>query len=193
VSFPVTFTSDRLKAHFVSCSKPLRPWKITMKTLLLLRHAKSSAKDSDIDDHERPLNKRGKREAPRIGCLVRDEHLMPDLIVSSSAKRCRKTADRVIESSGYRGETRFTSELYEANADRIRQFLISVSAGVDRVLLVGHNPGLEEFLENLTGNYTPLSTGALAHVELPIEAWRDVTAQTRGNLQGIWQPGELED
>jgi phosphohistidine phosphatase len=164
-----------------------------MKTLLLLRHAKSSAKDTDIDDHERPLNKRGKREAPRMGRLVRDEHLMPDLIVSSSAKRCRKTADRFIESSGFRGETRFSSELYEANAERIRQFLAALNANADRLLLVGHNPGLEELLENFTGTYTPLSTGALAHVELPIESWRDITIESRGTLQNTWQPGELED
>jgi len=164
-----------------------------MKTLLLLRHAKSAARDSDIDDHERPLNKRGKREAPKMGRLVRDEHLMPDLIVSSSAKRCRKTADRVIESSGYRGETRFSSDLYEANAERLRQFLNSINVGVERLLLVGHNPGLEELLENLTGNYTPLSTGALAYLELPIEAWRDMTPETRGTLKSTWQPQELED
>jgi phosphohistidine phosphatase len=164
-----------------------------MKTLLILRHAKSGAKDTDIDDHERPLNKRGKREASKMGRLVRDEHLMPEMIVSSSAKRCRKTSDRFIESSGYRGETRFSSDLYEANAERLRQFLSAVTAGVDRLLLVGHNPGLEELLENLTGNYTPLSTGALAHVELPIEAWHDITAETRGTLHRTWQPGELED
>jgi phosphohistidine phosphatase len=103
------------------------------------------------------------------------------------------TADRFIESSGFRGETRFSSELYEANAERIRQFLAALNANADRLLLVGHNPGLEELLENFTGTYTPLSTGALAHVELPIESWRDITIESRGTLQNTWQPGELED
>ena len=164
-----------------------------MKTLLILRHAKSTAKDSDIDDHERPLNKRGKREANRMGRLLRDEHLLPDLIVSSSAKRCRKTADRFLESSGYRGETRISSDLYEANADRIRQFLIQIPSGIDRLLVIGHNPGLEELLESLTGTYTPLSTAAVAHIELSLETWQEFNPETRGALQRIWQPRELED
>ena len=91
-----------------------------MKTLLLLRHAKSSWKDGDLDDHDRPLNKRGKRDAPRMGQLLRDQDLLPELILTSSARRCRKTAEHVIQSSGYRGETRITGELYEAGAKQLR-------------------------------------------------------------------------
>src|SRR6266699_5476706 len=94
-----------------------------MKTLLLLRHAKSSWKNSDADDHERSLNKRGKKDAPRMGRLLRDENLLPDLIVSSSAKRCRKTLERVIQGSSYRGESRISGELYEADAQGLRDFL----------------------------------------------------------------------
>src|SRR5262245_59379759 len=142
-----------------------------MKTLLLLRHAKSSWKNSDADDHERPLNKRGKKDAPRMGRLILEENLVPDLIVSSSAKRCRKTAEQVIQHSGYRGETRFTGELYEANGDALRMFLASTPASVNRLLIIGHNPGQEELLESLTGTYTPLTTAALARVELPLETW----------------------
>lgn len=164
-----------------------------MKTLLILRHAKSTAKDSDIDDHERPLNKRGKREANRMGRFVRDEHLMPDLILSSSAKRCRKTADRFLESSGYRGETRLSSDLYEANAERLRQLIAAVPPATDRLLVIGHNPGLEELLESLTGIYVPLSTAALAHVELSLETWQEFNSETQGKLQRTWQPRELED
>jgi phosphohistidine phosphatase len=164
-----------------------------MKTLLLLRHAKSSWKDSDADDHERPLNKRGKKDAPKIGRLLRDEDLLPDLIVSSSAKRCRKTADQIIEHSGYRGETRFCPELYEANAEKLRDFLSQVDDRISRLILIAHNPGLEEFLEPVVGEYTPLSTAALAHVELPLDAWADLTADSRGKLINVSQPRELED
>jgi len=164
-----------------------------MKTLLLLRHAKSSWKDSDVDDHERPLNKRGKKDAPKIGRMVRDDDLLPDLIVSSSAKRCRKTADHVIEQSGYRGETRLSSELYEANGEKLRDFLSQLDDRISRVLLIAHNPGLEEFLEPLVGEYTPLSTAALAHVELSLDRWADLASDTRGNLIKVSQPRELED
>jgi phosphohistidine phosphatase len=163
-----------------------------MKTLLLLRHAKSSWKDSDIDDHERPLNKRGKKDAPKIGRLLPEENLLPDLIVSSSAKRCRKTAEHVIQNSGYRGETRIYGELYEANAAKLRDFLTKLDGRVGSVLLIAHNPGMEELLESLTGAYTPLSTAALARVELPIETWEHLSGETRGNLIKTWQPRELE-
>jgi phosphohistidine phosphatase len=163
-----------------------------MRTLLLLRHAKSSWKDSDLDDHDRPLNKRGKKDAPRMGRLLREEDLMPDLIVSSSAKRCRKTADHVIQASGYRGETRITGELYEAEGGKLREFLAAIPDRVHRLLMVAHNPGMEELLEPLVGVYTPLTTAALAHIELPIESWREIADIPRGKLVRLWQPRELE-
>jgi phosphohistidine phosphatase len=164
-----------------------------MKTLLLLRHAKSSWKDSDIDDHERPLNKRGKKDAPRMGRLLLDESMLPDLILSSSAKRCRKTAEQVIQHSGYRGETRIIGELYEANLSKLRECLAKVEETVGRLLLIGHNPGLEELLEALVGSYTPLSTACLAQVEIAINRWSDCANEPRGNLVKVWQPRELED
>jgi phosphohistidine phosphatase len=164
-----------------------------MKTLLLLRHAKSSWKDSDLDDHDRPLNKRGKKDAPKMGRLLREEEMLPDLVIASSAKRCRKTAEHVIHSSGYRGETRIHGELYEAGAEKLRQFLANLDDSIGCVLLIAHNPGMEELLEPLAGVYTPLSTAALAHVDIPIDSWRDLTADSRGTLIKLWQPRELED
>src|SRR5262252_2409625 len=100
-----------------------------MKTLLLLRHAKSSHKDSDVDDHERPLNKRGKKDAPKMGRLLKAENLLPDLLIAAS---------------GYRGQTRFCGELYEAHASALIEFLSGLEADDARILLIGHNPGLEE-------------------------------------------------
>ena len=163
-----------------------------MKTLLLLRHAKSSWKDSEIEDHERSLNKRGKKDAPKMGKLLRDENLLPDLIVCSSAKRCRKTAEHVIQASGYRGETRICGELYEADAAKLREFLGRLDGSLGTVLLIAHNPGMEEFLEPLVGEYTPLSTAALAKVQLNLDRWADLSADTRGELVKVWQPRELE-
>ena len=170
-----------------------------MKTLLLLRHAKSCWKDSDLDDHERPLNKRGKRDAPRMGRLIRAEQLLPDLIVASTAKRCRKTAEQVIQHSGYRGQTRFCGELYEANGEQLHDFLAGLdsAAGSERtcncILLIAHNPGMEELLEALTGVYTPLTTAALAHVELPLDSWSEIVGRPDCVLRRVWQPRELEE
>lgn len=163
-----------------------------MKTLLLLRHAKSSWKDADLDDHDRPLNKRGKRDAPRMGQLLAEENLLPELIVTSTARRARKTAEHIIHASGYRGETRITSELYNTSGRQLRQFVEGLPESLNRVLMIGHNPGLEELLEGLIGQYAPLSTAALAHVEFPGDAWRDATADPPARLIKIWQPRELE-
>jgi len=161
-----------------------------MKTLFLLRHAKSSWKDSGIDDHERRLKKRGRKEARKIGRLVAAENLIPDTIASSSARRCRQTADYVIHHSDYRGEARLTPELYDADTARLREFVSKLKDEVSRAMLIGHNPGLEEFLESLVGEHTTLSTCALAHVELPIERWADLTSETRGTLVRVWEPRE---
>jgi phosphohistidine phosphatase len=75
-----------------------------MKTLLVLRHAKSSWNDTSLDDHERPLNKRGRRDGPRMGELVREHRLTPDIIISSDAVRARRTAEAVAEAARYAGE-----------------------------------------------------------------------------------------
>ena len=127
-----------------------------------------------------------------MGQLIKDEGLIPDLILASSAKRCRKTADHVIHTSGYRGETRITGDLYEANATKLRQALTGLPDGVTRVLLIAHNPGLEELLEPLAGAYTPLSTAALAQVDLSIDRWGEFTSETPGKVVQVWQPRELE-
>jgi phosphohistidine phosphatase len=164
-----------------------------MKSLLLLRHAKSSWKDSHLDDHERPLNQRGKNDAPKIGRLLQAENLLPDLILCSSAKRCRKTAEHLIHHSGYRGETRICSDLYEADADRLMHVLGRQDDSLTRILLIAHNPGLEVLLENLTQLYTPLSTASLAHVELPLDAWSSLSTSTPAKLLRTWQPRELAD
>jgi phosphohistidine phosphatase len=113
--------------------------------------------------------------------------------MASSARRCRKTAEHVIQHSGYRGETRITGELYEADASKLRAILAALPEGVQRVLLLGHNPGMEELLESFAGVYTPLTTAALAQLELPIDSWSELTSQTRAELARLWQPRELED
>ena len=163
-----------------------------MKTLLLLRHAKSSHKDTAADDHERPLNKRGKRDAARMGQLLVEQNMLPDFIIASSAKRCRKTAEQVIQSSKYRGEMRLTVTLYEAHREKLLEVLGGLPETIQRPLLIAHNPGMEEFLEAITGEYHPLSTAALAHLELPIDSWSELTAETRATLRRVWQPRELE-
>jgi phosphohistidine phosphatase len=162
-----------------------------MKTLLLMRHAKSSWKDSDRDDHDRGLNDRGKKDAPRMGELLRDENLLPDYLVMSSARRARKSGDHVALASGFRGECRITGELYAAGPDKILEVIRHTPDSYQRPLLIGHNPGLEEFLERMLGEYLPLSTAALAHLQLEIDSWQSLAAETKAELVHLWQPREL--
>jgi phosphohistidine phosphatase len=83
-----------------------------MKTLLIMRHAKSSWKDPDLPDHDRPLNKRGKHDAPSMGKLLKDEDLIPDLIISSTAARAKKTAELVAKACKYKGEISLNQSLW---------------------------------------------------------------------------------
>src|SRR6266480_4882827 len=111
-----------------------------MKTLLLLRHAKSSWKQPELADHTRPLNKRGKKTAPRMGALLQDEDLIPDLIICSSAVRAYTTALLVAKACSYMGEINQTRSLYLAEPEDYVEVLRQVAEKHMRVLVVGHNP-----------------------------------------------------
>ncbi len=161
------------------------------KVLLLMRHAKSSWEDGALADFERPLNGRGKRDAPRMGEFLRRRELLPELIFTSAARRARDTTTRVVEASGYEGEVRSTRELYEAEPEDFLEVLHAVPDSCARVMLVAHNPGLEMLLELLTGIPEALPTGALAAIQLPVASWKELHEGVRGKLLGLWSPKTL--
>ena len=163
-----------------------------MKTLLVLRHAKSSWNDTSLDDHERPLNKRGRRDGPRMGELVLEHRLTPDVIMSSDAVRARLTAEAVAEAARYAGEILLDRRLYLASPSGILAVLRTVrEASAGTVMIVGHNPGLEELVAQLTGEQQDLPTAALAQIGLPIDRWPDLKVSSRGILLGLWRAKEL--
>jgi len=162
-----------------------------MKTLLVLRHGKSSWSDPALDDHERPLNKRGRRDGPRMGKLVRKCGLMPDVVISSDAVRARLTAEAVVQAARYAGEILLDQWLYMASPAHTLSLLRTVRENAETVMIVGHNPGLEELITQLTGEQQDLPSAALAKIALPIEQWRDLKPSTRGTLLGHWRPKEL--
>lgn len=162
-----------------------------MKTLLILRHAKSSWKHAELPDFDRPLNKRGKRDAPRMGELLRQADLLPELILSSSAQRARQTSQAVVDASGYPGEVRWLDSLYAAPPESYLEALRGLDDGLQSVMVVGHNPGLEELLEELTGAAESLPTAALAQVLLPIQRWSELDDEVSGELVQIWLPRQL--
>ena len=163
-----------------------------MKTLLILRHGKSDWSYPALADHDRPLNQRGKRDVPRMGRLLRHEQLTPDLIISSTAKRARKSASLAAEACGYDGEIQLAKTLYLAGPEAYLEILHLLPDKCRSVMVVGHNPGLEELLETLTGEAETLSTAALAQVSLPVTHWRDLDGDTEGKLVNVWRPRELE-
>ena len=132
-----------------------------MKSVLFLRHAKSSWKDPDLTDHDRPLNKRGKGDAPRMGWLLKREHLVPDTIISSTAIRARATAEAVAKAAGYKGEITLNRSLYAARPAAYIDVLRDLSNEYARVLMVGHNPGLEQLVRMLTGEEHAMPTCSL--------------------------------
>jgi phosphohistidine phosphatase len=166
-----------------------------MKSVLILRHAKSSWKHAELTDHDRPLNKRGKRDAPRMGKLLKNQHLVPETIVSSTAIRAHATAELVAKASGYRGEGReitLNKSLYEAGPQAYLDALHDLSDDYVRVMIVGHNPGLEELVEMLTGEIHIMPTCSLAYVKLlDIQSWLEVDYATKGKLEVIWRPRDL--
>jgi phosphohistidine phosphatase len=162
-----------------------------MKTLLLLRHAKSSWDQPEIQDHSRPLNKRGKHDAPLVGKLLREQDLVPGLIISSTARRAQDTARLVAEACGYEGEIELCQEMYLSDASSYMDILHNLPDQLERVLLVGHNPDLQELLSLLADYEEPFPTAGLAQVELPISSWQSLNEATDGYLKNVWKPREL--
>jgi phosphohistidine phosphatase len=159
-----------------------------MRTLLILRHAKSSWKDEGLPDHDRPLNKRGKGDAPRVGELLRDRGLEPDLIITSTARRARHTAKRTVKAGELSCPVEQHERLYHAGPGDLVEILRSLPDSFVRPMVVGHNPGLETLVEVLTGVAVHLPTAALACVELPIDGWSEIGTDVGGRLVDLWTP-----
>jgi phosphohistidine phosphatase len=162
-----------------------------MKTILILRHAKSSWDNLQLSDYDRPLKKRGKRDAPRMGKLLLDEGLLPQLIISSSAKRALSTADLVANACDYLGEVSMTRSFYHADPETYLRYLNKIDNDLQIVLIVGHNPGVEDLVSTFAGHYERMPTAALAQVELLIDSWLQLDSTTPSKLVNLWRPKEL--
>jgi len=163
-----------------------------MKTLMLLRHAKSSWKDSELADHDRPLNKRGKKDAPQMGHLLSKEGLVPDLILSSTAVRARQTVEAVAKASSYKSPIELLDSLYLATAGKLLSDASSHAPdSVGRLLLVGHNPGMEDLVEILSGKREAFPTAALAVFEVGIDRWGALELGVETKLLKVYRPKEI--
>jgi phosphohistidine phosphatase len=162
-----------------------------MKTLLLMRHAKSSFKDGSMPDFERPLSKKGEKDAPRMGKFLREKDLVPDVIIASPALRARATAELVADKVGYKGEIVYLESLYLGEPQAYLEALRNLDDEVETVLMVGHNPGLESLLQMMTDKVESLSTAAVAHLEVPLRTWKALDPSIIMLLKHIWRPRDL--
>lgn len=163
-----------------------------MKTLLIMRHAKSSWEKEGQSDHKRPLNDRGLRDAPRMGEFLVKQGFTADAILTSSAKRAQRTAEAVAKAMHRVEQVEAIDALYLANPLVYLASLRHVSDDARVVLIVGHNPGISEWATKLTRKLVELPTAAIAHVTLPIDAWSAIDGGTPGMLLDLWLPKKID-
>jgi phosphohistidine phosphatase len=162
------------------------------KRLALLRHAKSSWDDASLADRDRPLSPRGRRAATRIGRYLRDEGMVPELVLCSSSSRTRQTLDR-LELDG-RVEISIEDELYGASAGDLLRRVRRIGEPVTTALVIAHNPGIQDLAASLASDPAPLAsfpTAALADLRVAVGTWEDV-APGGAVLHGFITPRELE-
>ncbi len=158
-----------------------------MKTLFIMRHAKSSWDDANLSDFERPLNDRGLKTAPFMGEVMAKNGFTPEIIVSSPAMRARQTAELVKNSAAFEAGIQFDERIYEASPMRLLEVVSEIEDEYASAMIVGHNPGFENIVRVLTGKLEPMPTAALAVVELEIDSWKETNAET-GDLRKFIRP-----
>ena len=163
-----------------------------MKTLLLLRHAKSSWDDASITDFDRPLARRGLRDAPRMGRALGERGRAPDLVISSPAARARQTVELFLQASGHVIAPQFDGRIYGASPAELMQIIRALPDSAGCVLLAGHNPGFEYLASSLTAKHVQMPTAALACIELPAEKWEELE-DGQGRLAWHLIPKQLRD
>lgn len=156
-----------------------------MKTLYLIRHAKSSWKDGGLRDFERPLNKRGKRDAPEMGQRLKGNKVKADVIISSSAKRAFKTAKIIAREIGYPVKKIVKKEsVYLADVPTLIKVIRKISDKHQQAMLFGHNPGLTMLANFLVNGQQVenIPTCGIFCVEFEINSWKEVD-QGIGNIR----------
>ena len=144
-----------------------------MKTLLILRHGKAEAHDA-THDKQRSLEDRGKRDSTTMGELIKEKIGAPDLVVSSDATRGRQTAELAAKAAGYKHKIDYKPEVYDASLTTLIRVIQAFPDSTNRVLLVGHNPGLTDLAGYLVNDDLGLPTAGLVHLTFDVE-WKDIT------------------
>lgn len=165
-----------------------------MKNLYLLRHAKSDWSNPGENDFERTLNKRGKKDAPLIGAFIKKLEIPIELIISSPAIRAKSTALQIAEKSGLnKEEIHFFDELYNFNHQPYLSIIQSINDDLSNILLVAHNPALEQlsaYLSGTTYDAYRIPTCGFLHFNIDVKNWKDLEFGC-GNLRWMVIPRML--
>lgn len=172
-----------------------------MKTLILMRHGKSGWKDRTLDDHDRPLKKRGRKAAPAMARWLEAQGLRPDTVLCSSSRRTRETLERMREAVPSLPEPRLSVSVYEAPPAALLEQIRGLPGYCGTALVVGHQPGLGELIRLLAGRvrrpedrraFEKFPTAAVAVLEADIAAWSEL-APGSAELAAFAAPRELDD
>jgi len=148
------------------------------KELLLVRHAKSSWDDPYLDDHDRPLNERGLRNAPEMGKRLQGSGIRPEFWISSTALRAITTAKIIASQIGFSGEQiQRSKDLYHASATELQKFIAGLDDAIDSAILFGHNPGMTSLVANLYGlTIDNIPTCGVVHIHFEDDTWSAVSS-----------------
>jgi phosphohistidine phosphatase len=144
-----------------------------VRRLMLMRHAKSDWHDASLSDFERPLNRRGQEAVPIMAKWLEQQGASVDAILASEAIRARQTVEGMIENLGWKGAVFWRQELYLAPPATLVSEITKVPNQFQSLLLVAHNPGLEQLVAHWSGQWQPFPTAAIAIFEFPGDSWED--------------------
>ncbi|MEM9463183.1 MAG: histidine phosphatase family protein [Myxococcota bacterium] len=161
------------------------------RRLIILRHAKSDWNAGASTDHARPLNGRGRKAAPRVGQHLRELGWVPQVVHSSDATRTRQTWERMHPELGGEPEVTFSRTLYLAGEPEIRAVVASLAASVSTAMLIGHNPGWEDAVTELSGVRVSMTTCNAALLTLTAPTWADAAKRSGWTLEQMVRPKEL--
>jgi len=145
------------------------------KKIYIIRHAKSSWKDLSLDDFNRPLNKRGRLNAPFMGNKLKNKKVSPDLIISSPALRAKNTAEIIAKKVKYLKKIVFEKDVYDSSERRLHKMLTKLDDENSSVFLVGHNPDINMLAEYYVGFEENIVTCGVVEIEFSCKKWADIS------------------
>lgn len=147
-----------------------------MKELILIRHAKSDWSNPLLDDFERPLNKRGEKNAPFMAKILKKEIQKPDLIISSPSFRTKLTLEYFLKEFEYKGEVIFEKSIYEAPFENLLKVIKNIDDKYKTIFLIGHNPGLNDLANFLLGSFEDnIATSGVLKIDFDTNSWKNIS------------------